>query len=112
MNDKIKDVTFIDPKVKASYEALKDGKFEDKELFNFLTRAKEDLIEDPLCGTRIPERLIPKDYIKNYGIGALWKYNLPNAWRLIYTVVGNDVKIVSVILEWMTHKEYDRRFHY
>ena len=112
MIERIKEVTFIDLKVKALYLALKDGKFEDKELFDFLTRAKEDLAKEPLCGTRIPERLIPREYVKNYGIKALWKYDLPNAWRLIYTVVGNEVKIVSVILEWMTHKEYERRFNY
>jgi hypothetical protein len=112
MNEKIKEVTFISQKVKDSYESLKDGKFEDRELFGFLTRAKEDLLNNPLCGTRIPERLIPKEYITNYGVKALWKYDLPNAWRLIYTIIGDEVKIVSVILEWMTHKEYERRFHY
>ncbi len=109
---KINEVTFIDTKTKSAFESLKDGKFEDKELFNFLSRAREDLLKDYLCGTRIPERLIPKEYAQKYGVKALWKYDLPNAWRLIYTIVGNEVKIVSVILEWMTHKEYDRKFHY
>lgn len=104
----IKEVVFVSKKLKGDYENLKDGKFEDKELYNFITRAIEDLKKDPLCGTRIPKRLIPKEY----SVSALWKYDLPNAWRLIYTVVGNDVKIVSVILEWMTHKEYERRFNY
>jgi len=112
MNEKIKEVAFINQKLEDSYNSLKDGKFEDKELFNFLTRAKADLMKDPLCGVRIPENLIPSEYTKNYGIKALWKYNLPNAWRLIYTVIGNDIKIVSVLLEWMTHKEYERRFNY
>ncbi len=43
--------------------------------------------------------MIPKEYIKKYKIDNLWKYNLPNAWRLLYTIKGNEVMIVSVILE-------------
>ena len=112
MNERIKEVTFINQNTKSAYDALKEGKFEDKELYDSLTEAKAELLKDPNCGTRVPERLIPKEYMKKYGIRALWKYDLPDAWRLIYTVLGNEVKIVSVILEWMTHKEYERRFHY
>lgn len=112
MNERIKEVTFAEQNLKESYEALSEGRFEDKELYKFITRAKEDLIKDPLCGIRVPARLFPKEYVQKYGITNLWKYDLPNGWRLLYTVVGNEVKIVSVILEWMTHKEYERRFGY
>ncbi len=108
MVDKVKEVTFVTLELKKTFESLQEGAFEDKELYKFINRAKEDLMNEPLCGTRIPTRLIPKEYKVN----ALWKYDLPNAWRLLYTIVGNEVKIVSVILDWMTHKEYDRKFHY
>lgn len=110
--EKIKEVAFINKELEKSYDVLKAGDFEDKELYKFITRAKEDLLKEPLSGVRVPSRLIPKEYIKHYGIAALWKYDLPNAWRLIYTIVGNEVKIVSVILEWLSHKEYERRFNY
>ena len=112
MVEKAKEVTFVTQELKKTFEVLQEGTFEDKELYKFINRAKEDLIKEPLCGTRIPTRLIPKEYIKEYRINALWKYDLPNAWRLLYTIIGNEVKIVSVILDWMTHKEYDRKFHY
>lgn len=110
--NKIKEVAFANTKTKENYDSLKQGTFEDKELHNFITRAKEDLKKDPLCGTRIPTRLTPKVYIDNYKVNNIWKYDLPNAWRLIYTIIGDEVKIISVILEWMTHKEYERRFGY
>ena len=43
----------------------------------------------------------------------LWKYDLPDGWRVIYTTTTpNKVEIISVILEWFNHKEYDRRFSY
>jgi len=47
------------------------------------------------------------------GIDNLRKYDLPNGWRLIYTVKGNSVEMVAVILEWSaSHKKYEKRFGY
>ena len=74
--------------------------------------AINNLLDDPLCGINVPRPQWPKEYIKMYKINCLYKYKLPNGWRLIYTVRGNEIEIVAVILEWMTHKEYDRRFKY
>lgn len=81
-------------------------------LYKFLDRATDDLKKDPECGIKIPKRLIPKVYIQKYGIDNLWKYNLPNAWRLIYSISGNEVEIMTILLEWFPHDEYERRFHY
>jgi len=109
---KIREVAFINEKLKEAYFKLREGKFEERQLFEFIGRAIDDLKKNPVCGIRIPNRLIPKEYIKNYGISNLWKYNLPNAWRLLYTIVGDEIKIISVILEWMDHKNYEKRFGY
>ena len=68
--------------------------------------------KDPFVGIKIPKKLWPKEYGKNYGINNLWKYDLPNAWRLIYTVKGDAVQIVAIILEWFDHKKYERKFKY
>jgi Txe/YoeB family toxin of Txe-Axe toxin-antitoxin module len=102
-------VAFADEKLKEAFEKLKT---EDPTLYKFISRAIDDLKENPFCGIAIPKRLIPKIYIRKYGINNLWKYNLPGAWRLLYSVVGNRVKIVAIILEWLSHKEYERRFNY
>lgn len=112
MNERIKEVAFADKRLAEAYKKLQEGKFEDKELHSSIARAMEELRKNPLCGDRVPKQQIPKEYLKEYGITAIWKYNLPNAWRLIYAVIGNEVKIVSMILEWMTHKEYERKFNY
>ena len=71
-----------------------------------------DLRRDPFCGARIPKTLWPIEYVKRYRINNLWKYNLPNAWRLVYTVKGSEVEILAVFIEWMSHTEYERRFGY
>jgi len=109
---KIKEVAFADIKIKKAYLELKEGKFEEKQLFEFINRAINDLKENPFCGVRVPKNLWPREYVQKYQITNLWKYNLPNYWRLVYTIVGNEVKIVSTILEWFSHPEYEKRFHY
>ena len=109
---KIKEVAFSSKQTKEAYEKLKKGKFEEKELFGFITRAINDLKENPFCGIRLPNKLIPRTYVEKFRINNLWKYNLPNSWRLTYSIIGNQIKIVSLILEWFNHKEYERRFKY
>ncbi len=110
--NKQKYVTFISKDLEKVYEELKKGKFESKQLYRFITRAISDLKKEPTFGIRIPNKLIPKEYTKKYRISNLWKYNLPNAWRLLYTIKGNDIMIISVILEWLNHKSYERKFKY
>jgi len=105
-------VTFADKKIEDDFEFLKNGKFQDKQLYEFIERAKQDLKTRQNCGVKIQKRLWPKVYIQKYNITNLWKYDLPNGWRLIYTIKVNDVMILNVILEWFTHKEYEKRFKY
>ena len=112
MDERIKEVAFADENLKEAYFKLKEGKFEDKQMFEFINKAIDNLKQNPMSGIRVPNGLIPKEYIKKYKVSNLWKYNLPNAWRLTYTLSGDSVKIVSVILEWMSHKEYEKRFGY
>jgi Txe/YoeB family toxin of Txe-Axe toxin-antitoxin module len=102
-------VGFIDAKVKEEYEK---AKVEDPQLFKFLERATNDLKENPFCGIKIPKNLWPKDYVRKYSIDNLWKYDLPNAWRLIYTISKDKVQILAIILEWFDHKNYEKRFGY
>ena len=109
---KIKEVAFATQNLMENYLSLKEGKFEEKQLFEFVNRAIDDLKENPFCGVKVPKNLWPKKYIKENQISNLWKYNLPNAWRLTYTIIGDEVKIVSMILEWMDHKSYEKRFNY
>ncbi|HLC56264.1 MAG TPA: type II toxin-antitoxin system YoeB family toxin [Candidatus Nanoarchaeia archaeon] len=109
---KEKFVAFVNQKLKEEFEYLAKGKFEDKKLYEFINRAMDDMKRNPTCGTKIPRKLWPKDYVKKYEINNLWKYDLPNAWRLIYTIDEDKVKILNIILEWFDHKDYERRFGY
>jgi len=105
-------VKFGNEKLKENFEELKTTKNEDKNLYKWIFRALEDLEENAFCGRQIPKKLIPRIYIDRYKIDNLWKYDLPSGWRLIYSVANGEVCILSIILEWMNHKDYERRFCY
>jgi len=81
-------------------------------LYKWISRAIDDLEENSFCGIQIPKKLIPKVYIERYDIDNLWKYDLPKGWRLIYSVANDEVCIISILLEWMNHKDYEKRFNY
>lgn len=100
-------VQFVNEKIKEDY-----NKITDLTLKNNLNKAFEKIIQNPFCCIQIPKKLIPKVYIKKYKIKNLWKYNLPNSWRLIYSIQSNQITILSIILEWFNHKNYERIFKY
>jgi len=101
------EVQFADEKVKKAFNELDDAS-----LKSFIERAFLDIKKNPFCGIQIPKKLIPREYLLNYNVQNLWKYNLPNAWRLIYSIQGSELIILAIILEWMDHKTYERRFNY
>jgi hypothetical protein len=106
-------IRFADPNLKKAFEELKHSTIENKRLFNFINRAFDDLEENAFCGVQIPKRQIPREYIKKYAVDNCWKYNLPGAWRLIYSVVdAGEIILISLVLEWFNHKEYEKRFKY
>ena len=101
------EIQFADEKVKKAFNEMdKDS------LKGFIERAFSDIKKNPFCGIQIPKKLIPREYLLRYNAKNLWKYNLPNAWRLIYSIEGNELIILAIILEWMDHKAYERRFNY
>ncbi len=109
MRSKIK---FAEAKTEKALQDLKDSKTEDRKLYKWICGALEDLQEDVFFGIQLPKRLIPKAYVDKYGIDNLWKYDLPKGWRLIYSVANGQICVLAIILEWMNHKNYERRFNY
>lgn len=104
-------IIFGDEKLKKEFDSLQESR--DRDLQKQLTTAFENLSKNAFCGIQIPKHLIPKEYELRFGkLTNLWKYNLPDAWRLIYTVKNDKVSVLSIVLEWLDHKEYERRFHY
>lgn len=102
-------IRYADDRIRKSFEKLKKR---DEKLLRHLKNAVENIREDPVCGIKISRRLIPKEWVKRYGVNNLYKYNLPNAWRLIYSLSGNEAQLIAIVLGCFNHKEYERKFNY
>ncbi len=107
-----KSVKFASDSIENTFLELKSGKFHEKELAKWIEKAIIKLVENQLIGVVVPQKLWPVEYVRNYGINNLRKCNLPGGWRLRYTVKANNVEIIPIILEWLPHHEYERRFGY
>lgn len=76
-------------------------------------KQKIDLLRDnPEYGFHIQKDRIPKEYVKIYDVRNLWKINLSGAWRMIYTIRGSNIEIISLILDIINHNYYNKKFGY
>lgn len=75
-------IRFIDKNLLESFEKLRDLKGDEKKLYEFLVRAFEDIENNAFCGIQIPKKLIPKEYVKKYGVKNPWKCNFPNCLEI------------------------------
>ena len=105
-------IRFAEDSIKEAFYKLEKGDNSERELFKLINQAFDNIEENGFCGFQIPKKLIPKSYRVKYNIPNLWKYDLPKGWRLLYSIVNDDIIVVSLVLEWLTHKEYERRFKY
>lgn len=65
-------------------------------------------------GDPISKKLIPKEYKTNYGITNLFRVELPNYWRMLYTLTDGEskVEIIAFVLDIINHEEYNKKFGY
>ncbi len=91
---------------------MKSGNFEERMLARRISQTIEKIRMFPNRSPHIPNELWPDEYKEKYHITNLWKRDLGGDWRLIYTIDSNAIEVVSIILEWMDHKHYNRKFRY
>ena len=85
--------------------------FSTKDQLHFLK--SPEIRKNVFCGRNVKKDLIPKELINKYRFNNLWIYNLPSAWRLLYSITSKgDVEIIAAILDWMNHKDYERLFKF
>ncbi|MFH1545024.1 MAG: hypothetical protein ABIE23_02980 [archaeon] len=63
-------------------------------------------------GIHIPKNRIPREFTEKYGINNLWKVDLPSSWRLCYTLKTSRIEILTILLEFINHKRYNKLFGY
>ena len=76
---------------------------------------KIELIKDNFqYGEPIAKHLIPKEYKEKYGATNLHRVELPDFWRMLYTVIqgASEIEIVAFVLDIIDHPVYDKKFGY
>jgi len=97
---------------KQSFIELKKRKDkESKSLINSIQRTIALLKENPQYGNPIKKQLIPEKF-KQQGIKNLYRAELSNFWRMLYTIEGNRVEIFCFILSVVDHPTYSKIFGY
>ena len=97
---------------KEAYLELK--KRTDKEalsILNSFERVKNILKDNPQYGDPIKKELIPEE-LKRLGIQNLYRVELSNYWRMLYTIEGNTVEIFLFVLNIVDHKQYNKILGY
>jgi len=86
----------------------------ERSILNAIEKKKELIKANPHYGEPIAKKLIPKEYVVKYGITNLFWVELPNYWRMLYTLTNNEteIEIIAFVLDVIDHKAYDKKFGY
>jgi len=85
---------------------------QEMQLLKSIKQKVEFIKKNPFYGDNIKKELIPKEYIQMYHTTNLFRAELSQFWRMIYTVKGDTVEIICFVLDIMNHPDYDKKFGY
>jgi len=107
IGDAKKDFIVLNDIVGNQVKAGKANSFEMKLLKSI--KEKVGLIKsNPFYGDNIKKNMIPKVF----DVDNLWRVELNNYWRMLYTIRGSEIDIVCFVLKFGDHKEYNKLFGY
>ncbi len=78
------------------------------QLLKSIKQKIEFIKANPFYGDNIPKRLIPREY----NVQNLWRVELSNFWRMLYTIKGDQIEIICFILDIIDHNRYNKKFGY
>lgn len=82
-------------------------------ILNAINQKIELIKANPHYGDGIPKKLIPKECMVKYGVTNLFRAELPNFWRMLYTLTAEgEIEIIAFILDIIDHKTYSKKFGY
>jgi hypothetical protein len=96
-----------------SEDAVKDRALLSKGQEKKLLWWRERLARDATVGDSIRKSLIPAALKRKYKIDNLWRLELPDGWRALYTIASRPAWQPEImVLRILSHKDYDRLFGY
>ena len=103
---------FLKGQAKKSFIELKKRKDKESQaILRSIDRVKNILKQNPQYGNPIAKEIIP-DSLKKQGIKNLYRVELSNYWRMLYTLQGNRIEIFLFILNIIDHPTYNKLFGY
>jgi len=81
-------------------------------LLRSINRVRDLLKQNPFAGDQVPKRQIPQKYTQKFDVDNVWRIELADRWRLVYTITGNQIEIITFIMDIFNHKDYDKVFGY
>ena len=81
-------------------------------LLRSINRVRDLLKQNPFAGDQVKKKQIPPKYIQKFDIDNVWRIELADRWRLVYTITGNQIEIITFIMDIFDHKDYDKVFGY
>ena len=81
-------------------------------LLDAINRIFDILISNPFYGENAKKDLIPKEYRQKYDAGNLFIADLPDYWRMIYTLESDEIEIIAFVLDIIDHDEYNKKFKF
>ena len=77
-----------------------------------INRLFEVIVNNPFYGENAKKDLIPKEYRQKYDADNLFIADLPDYWRMIYTLESDEIEIIAFVLDIIDHDEYNKKFKF
>ena len=81
-------------------------------LLNAINRLFDVIVNNPFYGENAKKDLIPKEYRQKYDVGNLFIADLPDYWRMIYTLESDEIEIIAFVLDIIDHDKYNKKFKF
>ena len=79
-------------------------------LLNAINRLFDIIVNNPFYGENAKKDLIPKEYRQKYDADNLFIADLPDYWRMIYTLESDEIEIIAFVLDIIDHDKYNKKF--
>lgn len=107
----------LSPKAKEVYIYLNEEATHsktEKSILNSINQKIEFIKINPHYGNPISKDKIPNEYKLKYENINLFRVELSNFWRMLYTLTEGETKIevIAFVLDIIDHKIYNKKFGY
>ena len=85
---------------------------EEIQLLNSIKQKISFIKSNPFYGDPIAKNLIPEEYKIKYRAINLFRAELSQFWRMLYTLKGDEIEIIAFVLDIINHPDYNKKFGY